>query len=224
MAQCSTQIAHGSEAEFRQCRRHSVAGSERCQAHGGVEDSQTPDRVRVRKENRNQVRCTATSRRTGVLCQSKAVLGGNVCRHHGGAAPQTMAKARERMGQLVAPAIAELQQILTKSDTSDSDRLRAITLLLDRTGFGPKSEIGVEVKKYEEIAVSIMRELPEELEVAEIVDDGLAAESIVLNAEGAQNNLQGLLVPAIQEAQIYPEPIRLFPRQVGAPQPPRHLR
>jgi hypothetical protein len=60
-------------------------------------------------------------------------------------------KARERMLELVNPALAELQRILTKPDTTDADRLRAITLLLDRTGYGPKSQVEVEVRPWQEL-------------------------------------------------------------------------
>lgn len=44
-------------------------------------------------------RCTARSKRTGERCQLPSMLGGNVCRSHGGAAPQTRAKAKRRLEQ-----------------------------------------------------------------------------------------------------------------------------
>jgi hypothetical protein len=42
------------------------------------------------------VRCTAT-RRNGEPCRSWAIRGGNVCRKHGGGAPQVRAKANRRL-------------------------------------------------------------------------------------------------------------------------------
>jgi len=40
-------------------------------------------------------RCTATASSTGERCKQPAIPGGNVCRFHGGAAPQVEQKARE---------------------------------------------------------------------------------------------------------------------------------
>lgn len=220
MAQCSSEIQRDGDDASRRCRRHAVTGSTFCQAHGGVKDTTTPEKVRVRKESRRQIQCTATSKRTGEQCQSKAILGGTVCRMHGGATPNVKKKAREHMEALIRPAIEELETILSKPDTSDSDRLRAITLLLDRTGFGPKAEVAVEVKKYEEISVAIMRELPED---AEIIVESSDDESIESNIEDAQIVSEGELEQATGEVEVYPAPIPLMPRIVGSANPPRHL-
>ena len=46
-----------------------------------------------------EVQCTARSKRTGERCRLPSMLGGNVCRSHGGAAPQTRAKAQRRLAQ-----------------------------------------------------------------------------------------------------------------------------
>lgn len=59
-------------------------------------------------------------------------------------------------------------------DTNDpAIRLRAANMIIERiAGKTPeKVELSVEVKKYEDVAVSILRELPEGIEEAEIVDD-----------------------------------------------------
>ncbi len=44
------------------------------------------------------MQCTATSSRTYKQCQKHAILGANVCRFHGGAAPQVQRAARRRLG------------------------------------------------------------------------------------------------------------------------------
>lgn len=41
-------------------------------------------------------RCTATVRKTGKRCKNPAIVGGTVCRYHGGGAPQVREKAAER--------------------------------------------------------------------------------------------------------------------------------
>jgi hypothetical protein len=46
-----------------------------------------------------ETQCTARSKRTGKRCRAPSMLGGNVCRAHGGAAPQTRAKAQRRLVQ-----------------------------------------------------------------------------------------------------------------------------
>lgn len=98
--------------------------------------------------------------------------------------PQVKRKARERLLELSEPAIIQLNRILTASSTSDSDRLRAIQMILDRTGFGPGMTIEHEHKKsYEVILSKIIKEVPsdmqpqleqwraEQIEDAEVVED-----------------------------------------------------
>jgi hypothetical protein len=55
-------------------------------------------------------RCRATSSRTGLPCNNAAILGGTVCRVHGGSAPQVRAAARRTLAEQHARAatIAEL--------------------------------------------------------------------------------------------------------------------
>ena len=42
-------------------------------------------------------RCTANTKRSGKRCPMWAIAGGNVCYHHGGAAPQVRAAAEQRL-------------------------------------------------------------------------------------------------------------------------------
>jgi len=48
-------------------------------------------------------RCTAKSSRSGKPCKKAAILGGTVCRTHGGSAPQVKKKALERIEDLIDP-------------------------------------------------------------------------------------------------------------------------
>jgi hypothetical protein len=59
------------------------------------------------------------------------VLGGTVCRYHGGNAPQVRRKTEERL-QLVAPAITALHEIL--EDPRHPHRMAAIKEILERDG------------------------------------------------------------------------------------------
>lgn len=51
-------------------------------------------------------RCTATSKRTGQRCGQWSVVGGTVCRFHGGASPQVAAKAEQRVAHATVEADA----------------------------------------------------------------------------------------------------------------------
>jgi len=60
-------------------------------------------------------RCTATNRQ-GRRCGKPPILGGTVCRMHGGAAPQVEAKAKERLAALVPKALSRLDALLDRSE------------------------------------------------------------------------------------------------------------
>lgn len=100
--------------------------------------------------------CTATNRQ-GKRCGKSAIPGGNVCRMHGGAAPQVQRKARIRLLELIDPAIATLAREMVSADRS-GDRQRAANSILDRAGMPrtvatPDSEVAKELllerlKKY----------------------------------------------------------------------------
>lgn len=49
--------------------------------------------------------CRAHSSRTGKPCKQAPIIGGTVCRHHGGAAPQVKAMAAKRIRDMLADAI-----------------------------------------------------------------------------------------------------------------------
>lgn len=88
-------------------------------------------------------RCTATANRTGERCRAPAVRGGNVCRIHGGSAPQVRAKANERLLEMVMPSLARLRKIILDPKTSDADALKAIREVLNRTGFSERFALDV---------------------------------------------------------------------------------
>ena len=96
------------------------------------------------------VKCAAHSSRTGEPCQKWPIAGSNVCSTHGGSAPQVKRRAEERLRELQFPAIAALagaidaegQQLNRKGEVvglgpDHAVRLRAATVVLDRTGARP---------------------------------------------------------------------------------------
>ncbi len=77
-----------------------------------------------------------------------AILGGTVCRMHGGASPQVQAKASERIKALAeGPALDRLEKLLDSEQ--DAIALAAARDLLDRAGYGAKRQIEVSVIRQE---------------------------------------------------------------------------
>ncbi|MGE2835132.1 hypothetical protein [Mycobacterium sp. SMC-4] len=106
-----------------------------------------------------ELRCTARSKATGQRCKLPPMLGGNVCRVHGGAAPQTRAKAQRRLQQAADALVQRLLQFALDGDVDDPTALRAIRDALDRAGLTAKT--GVEV----ELVASPIQQIFERLEV-----------------------------------------------------------
>jgi len=93
--------------------------------------------------------CTATAKSTGERCQRAAIIGGNVCHVHGGAAEQVQQKAQERLDRMadsttadIESNIKDLQQEYEQADDPEkkvhlmSEMRRLWKIILDRTGHG----------------------------------------------------------------------------------------
>lgn len=78
-------------------------------------------------------KCSARSKQTGAPCRQYAILGGTVCVYHGGKAPQTEAKAKERLMALRDPAIDTLSYLMQQKATFPSTAMAAAKDVLDRT-------------------------------------------------------------------------------------------
>lgn len=98
---------------------------------------------------RQERQCTAKTR-SGNRCKGPAILGGTVCRMHGGSAPQVKAAAAERLKALQDPAITAMEHLLEHG--KEETRLRASVAVLDRTGLGPHSTVNVEGSLGERLA------------------------------------------------------------------------
>jgi hypothetical protein len=78
--------------------------------------------------------CRAKNRH-GVQCYNHPSRGQQVCHMHGGKAPQALAKAEERMRELVHPAISALAELIEQRD------LGAVRYALDYGGFKAKEKL-----------------------------------------------------------------------------------
>lgn len=78
------------------------------------------------------LRCTATNRQ-GKRCGKPPIAGGTVCRMHGGAAPQVIQAAEDRLKALIFPAIIRLEQLVDQREFP-SVAIAAVKDVLDRNG------------------------------------------------------------------------------------------
>jgi hypothetical protein len=63
-----------------------------------------------------------------------------VCRVHGGSTRHVREKARERLEELVIPAISTLRRLVASAET-DAVQLQAARDILDRCGFKPTDKV-----------------------------------------------------------------------------------
>jgi hypothetical protein len=57
------------------------------------------------------------------------------------------AKANQRLIEMVLPALSQLRKIIDNPNTNDSDRIRAINAVLNRTGFSERASIDVGLRE-----------------------------------------------------------------------------
>lgn len=94
--------------------------------------------------------CTG-HKKNGERCKNAAILGGTVCKFHGGAAKHVRNAARVRLANAADRMARELLNMATADNVSDSVKLAAIRDALDRGGISVKAEIEVTAKPYESI-------------------------------------------------------------------------
>lgn len=95
-------------------------------------------------------RCTATASSTGERCRQPAIPGGNVCRFHGGSAPQVQEAAQDRLERMADEVLAKFEPALDDlfaeydaAETADEkvkilrEIRKATTDILDRADNGP---------------------------------------------------------------------------------------
>lgn len=106
-----------------------------------------------------RLRCSATSKQKGIRCGRTAIPGGTVCRYHGGAAPQVMKSARERLGLLTDPAITRMEELIKQTEYP-STALAASRDILDRNGFGAPDAPDRPVVKVKKLVILMQRRPP----------------------------------------------------------------
>jgi hypothetical protein len=87
--------------------------------------------------------------RRGRQCGALAMEAQEVCYSHGGAAPQSRAKAQERIDAAADKAAAHLIKWMNSDKVPYNIRLAAAKDLLDRAHIGTDKSIQVELRKFE---------------------------------------------------------------------------
>lgn len=134
-----------------------------------------PDITNPKHANMPESRRCRGHKKTGARCQRPAMLGGTVCRHHGGAAPHVKRAARARLENASLQLAKELLGMATDPTLDPGVKLRALTAALDRAGIGATSalEVAVELKPYEAMFDRLDRAAgPGDLAPAPTVVDG----------------------------------------------------
>lgn len=83
--------------------------------------------------------CTARISDGSRQCERWAMKGQEVCGHHGGRSPQAKRSAKERLAELIEPALAGLHKALQSNDLGSI--VKASQIVLDRTGFHPTKAV-----------------------------------------------------------------------------------
>lgn len=155
------------------------------------------------------------TKRDGEQCKNYALPGATLCRKHGGNAPHIQRAARERFNDMIDPMInitARMAEDALSGKMSHADQLRLVTFIADRTGFGQKAEVEVQVKTWEKTLEGIMKTPPAELRqyLPEI-------EGVVLDDDSARDE---------DGAENEPSPVEQSgpARVVGSANPPSDLR
>lgn len=225
--QCQATVKTPDYENFgKQCQRLAVTGADYCERHGGVEQASDRDAIRTRLDRPRQ-RCSATTS-AGNPCKKWAIHGATVCRTHGGNLPNVREAARKRIEAMILPAWDELRRIMLKDSTSDADKIRAITVLLDRGGYGPRSELGVtaEVKPWEGLVAGVLKSSEDivDAEVIEYDDDPrppLPSDEEV-QARMAEYLAERQITLPKPDPEPVPENVVTFP--TSRKNPPAHLR
>src|SRR4051794_22299579 len=104
-------------------------------------------------------RCVAR-KRDGTPCRGRPLDGANVCRMHGGAAPQVRRKAQERLALASDIVVVKLLALAFDANTPDAVKLAAMKDVLDRAQVSGKTTIEVEVPQWQQLLDGIVATLP----------------------------------------------------------------
>lgn len=109
--------------------------------------------------HRNMTNRCVAHKKTGARCQRPAMLGGTVCRHHGGASPHVKAAAKARLENAADRLARQLLGMAEDPNMAPAIKLAALKDALDRAGLGARSALDVthDLKRWEEVFEGVYR-------------------------------------------------------------------
>lgn len=107
--------------------------------------------------------CQARSKRTGDPCTNAPIAGSVVCRMHGGAAPQVLRKAQERIVMAQDDAASNLVKWMSDESVPLTERRKCAEALLNRGGNAPgqRLEVSVDTAPWQALIEGIVSEVPD---------------------------------------------------------------
>lgn len=120
----------------------------------------------VWKDGRAPAVLCSARRKNGTPCKRPPVAGTNVCRAHGGAAPQVKRKAQERLLEGVPKMLRTLHSLATDETIPPAVRLAAVRDWLDRAGIDRKIEVEITSSSFDQLLAGVVASVGEDHEVA----------------------------------------------------------
>ena len=163
-------------------------------------------------------RCRATSKHTGNRCCRAVKFGALTCRKHGGAAPQTQRRARERVLFAAEDAISVIAAMMNDDAIPPAVRLAAARDMADRADTGAASKVELTVKPWKQIIGGILVDTPTVAD--QLSDDPTFDETAAVSYEGEiivldeREAIPYEIVPALESAALLPGPTSNTPRHI----------
>jgi hypothetical protein len=126
-------------------------------------------------QSNGATQCKATSKRTTERCGRAVKAGHLVCKFHGGAPAKVQHKARQRVLLAADDAISQIIRLMEDDSIPAPVRLAAARDLADRADLGATSKVDVTVSKWENVAGTILVDLPQTVGDVEVLDEAWAA-------------------------------------------------
>jgi hypothetical protein len=104
-------------------------------------------------------KCVAR-KKDGTPCKRSPIKGANVCRAHGGAAPQVQRKAQERIAHASDVAVMKLLALMQDPDVPKAVQAAVARDLLDRANVTGKTTVEIEVPLWQQILDGIVATVP----------------------------------------------------------------
>lgn len=103
--------------------------------------------------------------RSGSPCKKPPLEGSVRCRLHGGASPQVLAKAKERLLLAQDDAVSVLIRIMFDPKSPVGERRQAAVALMDRGGLSSKAELTVEIAPWIGVLEGVVAEVGDDMQL-----------------------------------------------------------